>query len=40
MSEHAWKDLENLLQASGVEHEINSWPTADYRYWIIIGPED
>ena len=34
------KDLENLLQASGVEHEVHSWPTADYRYRIIIGPED
>jgi hypothetical protein len=32
--------LENLLQASGVEHEVHSWPTADYRYRIIIGPED
>jgi hypothetical protein len=34
------KDLENLLQVSGVEHEVHSWPTADYRYRIIIGPED
>ena len=34
------KDLENLLQACGLDHEVNSWPTADYRYRIIVGPED
>jgi hypothetical protein len=34
------EDLENLLQVSGLEIEVHSWPTADYRFRIIIGSED
>lgn len=33
-------DLENLLQASGLDAAVHTWPTADYRYRIIIGLED
>ncbi|MGJ8653054.1 MAG: hypothetical protein ACSHX8_07255 [Opitutaceae bacterium] len=34
------QDLENLLETVGLESEINAWPTADYRYRIIIGSEE
>jgi hypothetical protein len=34
------QDLENLLRVSGLESEVHAWPTADYRYRIIIGPKD
>jgi hypothetical protein len=34
------RDLENLLQVCGLDAEVHAWPTADYRYRIIIGPEE
>ncbi|MDG1302341.1 MAG: hypothetical protein P8R37_12230 [Opitutae bacterium] len=34
------QDLENLLEASGLTSEVLAWPTADYRYRIIIGSEE
>ena len=34
------QDLENLLEASGLTSEVHAWPTADYRYRIIIGSEE
>ena len=34
------RDLENLLQVCGLDSEVHVWPTADYRYRIIIGPEE
>ena len=33
-------DLENLLTASGLSHEIQEWPDADYRYRVIIDQKE
>ena len=33
-------DLESLLTATGLQREILEWPTADYRYRIVIDMED
>lgn len=34
------KDLQNLLEASGLEVGLHSWSPADYHYRIMIGPKD
>lgn len=30
------RDLENLLELTGRRHPIHEWPTADYRYRVIV----
>ncbi len=34
------QDLENLLVATGLEPRVECRPRANYRYRIIVGPED
>jgi len=34
------KDLENLAKATALQHEIQEWPKADYRYRIIVGQQE
>ncbi|MEN8662228.1 MAG: hypothetical protein ACN4GF_07280 [Lentimonas sp.] len=32
--------MENLLNASGLDYEVQLGPSADDRYRTVIGPED
>ncbi|RME90992.1 MAG: hypothetical protein D6766_12490 [Verrucomicrobia bacterium] len=34
------EDLAALAGAAGVEARIQRWPLADYRWRLILGPED
>ena len=33
------RDLENLLQVCGLDSEVHVWPTADYRYRIVVNQQ-
>ena len=34
------QDLENLLAATALQLELQDWPSADYRYRIIVGQQE